>query len=653
MDSKLPTWASKPGLFYAETTNIAPRSDTPRMTIGAATATDTATTTTTTVTTTTTTTSTSNRQVPASSATMPAMSLPTDRTTWANALLHHQKTGVPAMHQTIIDHDYEMALILLAAGADISACILPPLSEKEAIDTDKRPAFTIVHASEKKSVLNDDPNDEGERYGSFKVVPAYELSTANIVDFVLYAKSKAPQENLHHAGANALTLSLLSGAPLDFVRTLCESAASQQPSLLNSCDKLGRTPLGIAAAQGELPLVKLLLECKANPEVEDAQGLKPLDHALRNGHPEVTQWLVRQGIADPKNTKWKIAGFAAKHRHEGPVSLLTTLFRQHDMATILDYQQQSVRHRVAVFKVMMSLCKQAVDSGMPKALEELLDFAKPLLSTQRLAKIAIAVARRAGKLPELLSVLTRIGDAGFPKMKLAALRDAAGKSRDPAMLELAISLDHALTTLIGSTTRPSKKQLAQLNRLFALAMQVRDEPLILKVQDLGAKVALADPALAGLPMIGILADLRSPKLLRSALLTAKKDAGLEMHQQVLDAIDDIQTGEGLVTLKEALKDDLNGYELHQLLCRAVFIRDEWAVDELVKAGANVNYIATLSMGIALLNAGEGTPVSTAIATGNLAMLKKLIALGATLRTDDVDKAFRVSREFGLAVEALT
>lgn len=675
MESHLLKWAAKPGLFYADTANIPPRDGAPATanaassanspSVGASSAltTDTATTTTTTVTTTTTTTAISNAPLHrvaaadaanAASAFQPVMTLPTDRTTWATTLLHHQKTGVPAMHQTIIDGDYDMANMLLAAGADIGTCILSPLAEKEAIDTDKRPAFSIVHANEKKSDPTEAVDDEQKYFTSFKFIPPPELSTAQIVDFVLHLKSKAPQENLHYQGANAITLALLSSAPMDFLRTLCETAARQQPALLSTRDKLGRTPLTIAAADGNLPIVKLLLALKVNPEIQDGQGLKPLDHALRNAQAEVTQLLIRHGIADPKNTKWKIASLGPRHTHEGPVSLLTTLFEQRDMNTLLDYQQQSVRHRVAVFKVLISLCKQAVDSGAPKALEALLDFAKQLLTTHRLAKIAVAVARRSGKLQALLSVLSHLGDAGFPQKRLAALRDAAGKSRDPAMLELAVSLDQSLSKLISGKARPNPQQKAQLNRLLALAMQVRDEELILKVQERGASLDLDDPALAGLPMIGILADLRSPKMLRSALLRpGAKSVDHRMHALLLDAIDDIQSGEGVVTVTAAFDGELSGYALHQLLCRAVHLQDAWAVDELVKAGANVEYLPTLTMGSALIHSGEGTPMSAATATGNIDMVKKLIALGGKIRLADVTRAYRVSDEFGIAVESLT
>ncbi len=594
---------------------------------------------------------------PATQAAPTIMALPNDKTSWVNALLHQQKTGVPPLHQCIIDQDFEMAAILLAAGADMGAAVLPPLNEKEAIDSDNRPAFTLVHATERKVFRDDTTDAVPANFPSASLNPALDLSTAQVVNFVLYAKSKAPQENLHFAGANALTLCLLCDAPADFLRKLCALAYAQQPSLLSSCDKQGRTPLTIAVAQGNTNTVLLLLEFKADPAGRDAHGAMPLDHALKHQHAEITRLLVRQGAADPTSTHRKLIGKEGDSGHEGylkcAVSLLTALFEQQDLATLLEYQQQSPRHRAAVFKVLLLLCQQAVDTdSTAHRLKALLDFARPLLTTRRLAKIAMAIARHAGRQPELLAVLSRIGDEGFPKKRLPALRDAAGQSRDPAMLELAISVDQQLITLIGSQAKPSAARQARLNRLLALALQTGWNVLVDQLKKRGASLDLNDTALAGLPMVAILADHGDQTQLGLLVRAHATQGGPSVHLQVMAAIDAIKTGQGLLSLQLALKEDLTAGHLHQMLCHAVRLGDEQAAQALVRGGAEVDYLATCQMGLVRIDSGEATPLSVATETGNLPMLKLLVNLGAVIRHSDVMRAYRVDDALGRAVELM-
>ncbi len=613
-----------------------------------------------------------------SSPSKPVMSVPTDRSEWIKTLLHQQKTGVPPLHHALIDKDFEMAEILLAAGADVAAVIQPPFNESDVYfaairtqdpegeskgTTETKPAFDLVHLTEKKKPKPMRSVDAGSQSAASD---ANDTTTVKILNFVLYTQMHSPGGNLQFVGANALTLCLLSGAPSDFIEKVCDTVARVRPALLNAPDSSGRTPLCIAAALGHAGAVRILLKKGANIATPDRQGISPLDHALNNRHTEVTALLISAGAGaacvkadDDGNdlSEFSLAGLKARTssigiREELDLRIIKML-ENRNIGALQAYQAYSDANRVAVFRALISYGKKMVDQGSAAQLAELLDFASPLLKPMRLAKLAVAIARRPGQLKALQMVLQRLGDQAFPKTRLSALRDAAGKSGDPAMLELAIALDSSLSKLITGKARPNTRQQAQLNRTLALAMQVRDDRLISALQKRGARVDLDDPALTGLPMIGILADLGNPEMLRSVLTRGgSQRAGSDTNTRLLDAVSDIHTGEGLTTVRRAFNDLMGRYMLHELLCRAVQLNDELAVDELVKAGAEVDYVGSLSTGVTLISFGDKTPVLNAIDNSNLGMLRKLIALGGEIRPSDVHRAYRKSEEFGIAVESL-
>jgi len=88
---------------------------------------------------------------------------------------------------------------------------------------------------------------------------------------------------------------------------------------LNKPDYDGRTALHVSAAHGHLEVVGWLLDMHANPNVSDRFGLTPLVQAMRVGHTDVADLLVKRGsqavessmIADMRLSAdigvWKIA----------------------------------------------------------------------------------------------------------------------------------------------------------------------------------------------------------------------------------------------------------------------------------------------------------------------------------------------------------
>lgn len=74
-----------------------------------------------------------------------------------------------------------------------------------------------------------------------------------------------------------------------------EDLLAEIPSLVNFRDYDRRTPLHIAAAEGQLEICKLLVEKGAKINRSDRWGLAPLDDAHRHQHNEVVQYLQQNG----------------------------------------------------------------------------------------------------------------------------------------------------------------------------------------------------------------------------------------------------------------------------------------------------------------------------------------------------------------------
>ena len=53
----------------------------------------------------------------------------------------------------------------------------------------------------------------------------------------------------------------------------------ENPTLVNSLDAEGRTPLHIACSHSSIPIAQLLLQTNAEPNVQDSRGWTPLHQA--------------------------------------------------------------------------------------------------------------------------------------------------------------------------------------------------------------------------------------------------------------------------------------------------------------------------------------------------------------------------------------
>ncbi len=92
-------------------------------------------------------------------------------------------------------------------------------------------------------------------------------------------------------------------------------AAGPSPAVASTAPKIERTADEVAlleaAAKGDQPTVKMLLERGVNPSAKDPDGRTPLTEAAFNGHTEIAKLLLQHG-ADP---------FAKKNDGQTPLTM--------------------------------------------------------------------------------------------------------------------------------------------------------------------------------------------------------------------------------------------------------------------------------------------------------------------------------------------
>ncbi len=280
---------------YPETTattiDIAGITDTATTTLASTTTNHSSTTTTTTVgsTTATSTISTTNAATSSALATSPRM---VGRTTGSHAntlgldwavpddrASYLAKTGLHPLHAAIINDDWALAATMLSA---------------ENIGMPWQ--FDPRYGSEWQKDLRS--NDKQKQ----------KLAIIDMA-FALVEASTIEGANCLH-GISPLTLCLKKHAPAEFLQQLIATIKKHAPHYLDQPDSSGRTPLYVAAEQGDKEQVKMLMAHGADPlaKCNFQQTVDPCDMptahhaAVINGHEDIFQILLEKSIAGPD---WK------------------------------------------------------------------------------------------------------------------------------------------------------------------------------------------------------------------------------------------------------------------------------------------------------------------------------------------------------------
>lgn len=105
---------------------------------------------------------------------------------------------------------------------------------------------------------------------------------------------------------------------------------------INAVDSYGRTPLHLAAVNGNLRIIRLLLAAKANMDVQDSDGKTALVKAAECGHNQVIPLFVEFGanvdLADREKGNTALHHCLANGNLDGALSIIRN-------ALIIDYNK--------------------------------------------------------------------------------------------------------------------------------------------------------------------------------------------------------------------------------------------------------------------------------------------------------------------------
>jgi class 3 adenylate cyclase len=113
---------------------------------------------------------------------------------------------------------------------------------------------------------------------------------------------------------------------------------------VDSCDQAGRSALHLASSEGNLDSVKVLLKCKANVNIRDKTGNRPIHEAWLGGHKAVIEALVKGGANSSQEfineLEMRMRQFAAR----GDLEHLRNLVETGICADAVDYCGRTALH---------------------------------------------------------------------------------------------------------------------------------------------------------------------------------------------------------------------------------------------------------------------------------------------------------------------
>jgi ankyrin repeat protein len=152
----------------------------------------------------------------------------------------------------------------------------------EAVDAKD---YKTVETSIKKG---EDVNAANEK-GMFPLWLAVWNGDARMVDLLLKSGANARQIFKGETEIALLDVAAQEG-PLDVVELLVKAGAE-----VNKPDSHGQTPLRVAARNGRTDIVKFLLSKGAEVDTKGNDGATPLEHAASKGHLDIVKLLVEKG----------------------------------------------------------------------------------------------------------------------------------------------------------------------------------------------------------------------------------------------------------------------------------------------------------------------------------------------------------------------
>merc|ERR1712151_728878 len=121
---------------------------------------------------------------------------------------------------------------------------------------------------------------------------------------------------------NDTPLSLHEAAKMGDLKAIQEYLEKKQP--LDAHDPKGITALGYAVGANRIAVVKLLLDCRANPFAVDSTGNSALHYAAGYGRKELVEYLLKTGasVVQANAQGRRPLDVATQNRHEAVIQVL-------------------------------------------------------------------------------------------------------------------------------------------------------------------------------------------------------------------------------------------------------------------------------------------------------------------------------------------